>query len=99
MALALDNVIKFEWDSSERYYALEINNQGREVYAIRSNGKIRYYSWASHDTRWMITDKNNCAFNGEECFIRVEMVRGGNEERARQIDDELKQYILKIDEE
>ncbi|MFH1711500.1 MAG: hypothetical protein ABH840_04270 [Nanoarchaeota archaeon] len=99
MALALDSVVKFEWDSSKRYYALELNNSGREVYAVRSNGKIRYYPWAGSELRWMISDYDDSAFNGKTCFIRVEIISGKNEERARQIERELKQYILKMEEE
>jgi len=94
--MALEYTINFEWDSSKHYYVLKME---REVYIIKSNGKINYYPWASHDLMWMISDKNNCPFNGQECFIRVEMVRGGNEERARQIERELEQYILKMEEE
>jgi len=96
MALALDDVTKFEWDSSKHCYVL---GMGREIYAVRTNGKIRYYPWASSELRWMICDRNDCAFNGEDCFIRVEMIRGGDEEKAREIERELKQYILKMEEE
>ena len=93
--MALEYTINFEWDSSKHYYVLKME---REVYIIKSNGKIRYYPWASHDLRWMISDRNDCAFNGEECFMHVEALKG-EEEKARQIKGELKQYILKMEEE
>ena len=95
MALALDDVTKFEWDSSKHYYVLR---RGNEVYSVRSNGKINYYPWASSELRWMVIDRSHCPFNGEECFILVEVLRG-EEERAREIERELKQYILKMEEE
>jgi len=93
--MALDDTTKFEWDSSKRCYFLEID---RELYSVRCNGKIRYRPVASNDFKWMITDRNDCPFNGEPCSIRVEMIRG-DEKKAKMIEGELEQYILKMEEE